>query len=243
MTQGYQNHTNMLAYTLHKYKRHCQNIHSCTEGSVARKKDAHRHTTVLSPAKFPPKADIPVLHNQQSAVFAMCCSVPLSVSTAASAGCELLTLWTPSHTYTHAHAKSPHTGTQTHRHTHAITVGESGFGVVTFYCLSSSGPRPRQLAPPLTLPDFAQPSPFLSNPVIMLQLLSNKSQTSNWLLGCKRLKRKESAEWGRGGKGRLVSARTQRGIDQTFQWEEIRKAEKRISRMSERKRADKQSKE
>lgn len=92
MTQGYQNHTNMLAYTLHKYNRHCQNIHSCTEGSVAQKKDAHRHTTVLSPAKFPPKADIPVLHNQQSAVFAMCCSVPLSVSTAASAGCELLTL-------------------------------------------------------------------------------------------------------------------------------------------------------
>lgn len=103
----------------------------------------------------------------------MCCSVPLSlsVSTAASAGSELQHCEPP---VTHTHTQPM--ATHRHRHTHknAITVGESGFGV-TFHCLSGSGPRPRQLAPPLVLLHFPQPAPSLSTPVVTLQLLSQSS--------------------------------------------------------------------
>lgn len=122
--------------------------------------NTHSMQPAISPAKSPPKSRYPSPKTQQSVVFAMYCSVPLSVSTAASAGSELLTLWTPSHTHLHAHTQTPESAHRTHKN--AITVRESGFGV-TFHCLSGSGPRPRRLAPPLVLPDFPTLSlPFYS---------------------------------------------------------------------------------
>lgn len=76
------------------------------------------------------------------------CSVALSFSTAASAGFELLTLWTFSHTHTYNHH------TQMRAHTQDR---ETGLGLVTFHCLSGLGPGP-------PTGSSLQPTPSLLSP-------------------------------------------------------------------------------
>lgn len=129
--------------------------------------NTHPHPHLLNSL---PKADLPVPHNS---TFSDVCYVLLSASVSVCLHCSLSWLWATNtvNPQSHTHTITTQRDTRTDTHKNAITVGESGFGV-TFHCLSGSGPRPRQLAPPLALTDFPQLTPSLSTPVVTLQLLS-----------------------------------------------------------------------
>lgn len=113
----------------------------------------------------------------------MYCSVPLSlsVSTAASAGSELLTLWTPSNTHTQSTHKDIHT--QTHTHTHKECDHSRGVWVWCDVSLSVwfRSQAPPASASPRTPPTSSSPLPPSSTPVVTLQLLSQSATSDpNW---------------------------------------------------------------